>query len=982
MPEEHKGDVGGARAPEAGTHHPPPPDALLHRIVSAGNLREAWRHLERRASAPGIDHVTVVEFGRDVDRHLEALARELLEETYRPVPILRLRLRHDPDRPLAIPTIRDRLVQRAIAQVIAPMLEPLMSPAAWAYRRGRSVAAALSEVDRLLELGFRFFVRTDISKFFDRIPQEPLMAELEGAVRGPRVVRLIARFVSARVLEGAAYHLMLEGVAQGSGLSPLLANLYLRPFDEEVTGAGYPLLRYADDILVLTETREESAEVLDLMSRVAAGLGLELSARKTVRGHVADGFDFLGAHFAAGGRGPSRGAIEAATARADLIVNNHTPDEGRAQLLALAERWSDNYGALRLDHVRSLPMALALLIGPAGRGQIVRRQVLQRRSTALASRAPSWVHVELAAAWLSIGEGAAFLEEAREAARQGLTPELSTRLLALAEVPAEHGPAVLDALAPSASPEAISEALARAGCLHLATQSKARLDPPPQPVGLGAGPRARELAAAMATRFVGRDDAHLVYVKDARGHRRFVRREEGADEPAFLAHLDGARPLALYLALGGGGVRMAAITVTRDKSAHQPIDALAAVSAQLLDAATAIARAAQGLGLPALSEETGGEERRVWFLFSEPVSMRSARALLVRTCTEAGALHPSIRLQRSPENDAVREGPGPMVPLPLGLHPRTGSRSKLSLPDGVGREDPLEALLAAPTITRAQVQRLVARGPLAADKGRAKGQAIEQLLRTTPRALRLVLGCNVVRGLVEKARDLGHLDGLERSTLKELLGHLGDEGWRAMTLILELTGGERKRRGGPLDPTTLPEYPVSCAKVLKRHPRQAARHPCDCKFQGLPARTYSTPVLHVLAPREVPVFAALSVPKRRKGKAGPGGQPRPPGASRGAAVRSRTEKPPVTTPSVSRILSELEELNRERRKLEGRRSALHAQLERCFEVARSERIPVEGGALVRELTSEGPRYRLELDLSGGAAGAASPGSFVPEPRSR
>ena len=347
-----------------GDDRPALPEGLHARLCAAGTLAAAWDRVRRRGAGPGIDRVSVEEYAGDVGARLEALSRGLADGTYRPRPGLRTRCAADPTRQLAVPSVEDRIVQRALADLLTPAYEPVLSDAAFAYRPGRSVAQALDRVQGWIGAGFRCYCRTDVARFFDSIDRERLEGMLRADGVYERVVCLIGRLHGAGTLEGAAVVLAETGIPQGSGLSPLLSNVYLRSVDLAMGEVGYPYLRYADDMLLLAATPDEVGDAHEALAEALARLGLTLSARKTRRGHVAQGFDFLGLRFDERGRRVSAAAYAALHRRCGEVVREAG---GSVRAAArLVDEWESWHGPLRGAEVAGVALLAGCVARPAG----------------------------------------------------------------------------------------------------------------------------------------------------------------------------------------------------------------------------------------------------------------------------------------------------------------------------------------------------------------------------------------------------------------------------------------------------------------------------------------------------------------------------------------------------------------------------------------------------------------------------------------
>ncbi len=289
--------------------------SLIDKVYRPSTLYKGWVLVKANRGGAGVDHQTIEGFERDLESNLARLHEELRAGKYQPRPIRRVYIEKEgtrEKRPLGIPTVRDRVVQAALRLVMEPIFERMFHPKSYGFRPGRGCKDALREVDRLLAQGHCMVVDADLQSYFDSIPQDQLMREVRSQIADGRVLRLIEGFLKQGIVDGISHWVAEEGTPQGAVLSPLLANLYLHSFDVTMAEAGYQMVRYADDFVVLCRNGEEAARALDLMQSVIRAKGLRFHPDKI---HLADlriagqGFDFLGYRFEGKTRWPRQKSL-------------------------------------------------------------------------------------------------------------------------------------------------------------------------------------------------------------------------------------------------------------------------------------------------------------------------------------------------------------------------------------------------------------------------------------------------------------------------------------------------------------------------------------------------------------------------------------------------------------------------------------------------------------------------------------------------
>lgn len=277
--------------------------ALYDRIFRPDILRQAWEEVRRNGGSAGEDGVTIEDVEREgSEQFLAQIEQDLKAGTYRPRPVVRVYIPKvdGRQRPLGIPTVRDRVIQQACKLVIEPIFEANFHDNSYGFRPKRSAQQAVEVVKKALITGW-WVVDADIQSYFDTIDHTMLMSLLKRRISDRRVLKLISQWLKAGVLEDGVRNATEIGSPQGGVISPLLANIYLHVLDmywaERYASLG-KLIRYADDFVIVCRTQQDAETALQTVKHIMGILKLTLHPTKTRLVEMGqDGFDFLGFHF-------------------------------------------------------------------------------------------------------------------------------------------------------------------------------------------------------------------------------------------------------------------------------------------------------------------------------------------------------------------------------------------------------------------------------------------------------------------------------------------------------------------------------------------------------------------------------------------------------------------------------------------------------------------------------------------------------------
>ena len=313
--------------------------SLIDKVYAPDNLAAAFTRVAANGGAAGVDHQTVAQYESQLSVNQEKLATELKDGSYCPQAVRRVWINKPGTkerRPLGIPTVRDRVAETALRNVMEPIFERDFAEQSYGFRPQRGAKQALRRVDALLRAGYTWVVDADLKSYFDSIPHEPLLARVQEKVSDGRVIKLLQAYLEQGVMEGLASWTPTAGTPQGAVISPLLSNIYLDPLDRLLAERRAELVRYADDFVILCRTEAEAQQALSWVQDWTVRNGLSLHPEKTriVDATIRGGFDFLGYHFERGYRWPRAKSIKKLR---DTIRSKTRRTNGQALTVIIAD---------------------------------------------------------------------------------------------------------------------------------------------------------------------------------------------------------------------------------------------------------------------------------------------------------------------------------------------------------------------------------------------------------------------------------------------------------------------------------------------------------------------------------------------------------------------------------------------------------------------------------------------------------------------
>lgn len=272
--------------------------SLIDKIYREENLRQAFKQVKKNHGAPGEDGETVEDFAYKLDENIKRLHEELKTDAYKPSPVKRVEI-DKPDggkRPLGLPTVRDKVVQQAIVNIIEPHFDKDFHPSSYGYRKNHSQHQAVKKAEQFMnKYGLSHVVDMDLSKCFDTLNHDRIIASIGKKISDTRVLKLIRDILKAGVMVEGNYIATEKGSPQGGVCSPLISNIYLDYFDQKMKSKGIRIVRYADDTLIFARDKQSAGNYKAFATKILEEeMALTVNKEKTKITSVYEGVSYLG----------------------------------------------------------------------------------------------------------------------------------------------------------------------------------------------------------------------------------------------------------------------------------------------------------------------------------------------------------------------------------------------------------------------------------------------------------------------------------------------------------------------------------------------------------------------------------------------------------------------------------------------------------------------------------------------------------------
>lgn len=842
---------------------------IFEKVHNRENLEAAWRHVRSKNSQPGIDRVRVADFEKRLDANLDALQKEIMTGTYQPRPVMTYKDRRGkgPGRIIGISALRDRVVQQALVSAMSPVFDSKFLPCSFAYRRKKSAPAAVRMAEQRIKDGRAWVAQMDVSHFFDSIDHIILLKAIRETIDEKPLLRLISNLLKAKIFKQMGLFDATVGSQQGSGLSPLLSNIYLHPLDKamwKVFKNDY--LRYSDDITIFADESDRLKTARTMVETELAALKLSLNRDKTRVLHISAGFVYLGFYMDARGKGPGKKSIEHIEEKLDGLAplrRNDILKKRLDEVMVRVRGWHNYYKSVQAVTPPNLLSLVALVRLAIDVGETKYARDLIRQHEVFSHNHPE-MSVHIGDLFRELGMGP---QAAREYARAlELDPSLSLakdRVRSLGKQSLDDHSAIEDLKKVlHRNPhyregyEQLAEHYAKAGLYGFAEKAARRaleLDDSRE-----FGQSAEKIIAVSRQQcepldysdadltvflnlFKGRTNAHARQWVDERGRAGFLRVERPIGEADVKKHIDGVETLAVYPVTENDAVWFIVFDVDVAKRAilTSDEDRVARLVEKTQGDILRIKTVCRELGLPFYIEDSGYKGRHGWVFFDRELDAAKSILLGQEILKRAGDPLEDLVWEIFPHGKIDRRQC--LMKLPLGVNRKNNRRCLFIEDDGTPVAEPFFMLRNIKKLGENRAENT------AGDMRREMQSPIE--IRTNgeiaaPDGVKeMVNKCGVLNHLILKAKDTNYLTHYERVCLLYTITFAGEVGNEFLHKVISLClNYNRQFTQRHIDRRK--ESPISCAKIMENFSDLGERF-CGCKF-NVPPRGYPSPVLYIL----------------------------------------------------------------------------------------------------------------------------------------
>lgn len=939
---------------------------IFTKVIDLQKLMEAWNRVKRNKPVAGVDEVTWEDFDGEVKQNIRQLNIELSSHTYKSLPVRLVPLyKGEKVREVSLYAMRDKVVQQSLASELVRLYDSFMSESTYAYRPGRAALQAIGYLDKAISnRNYQWGLKADIRSFFDHIILEKLYQILGERIRETDVINLIRSCCEAPSLEkDGSLTAKTIGVYQGSGIAPVLSNIYLMKFDHEIRQRCKVYVRYSDDILILGESREELEEIQKFMALYLEQLGLTLHETKTKIVSLDENVEFLGYVLGKNGKQiPVKAEKNLDQSLEEVFLNRKlTLEEKLKKGSEILNGWEQYYNQKRsIGSIQEYAVVVYMM-----------QNHLEGRIEFLKETRKKFENVYRSICMYLVK----FWKEKN-------LPEMAVfeyeQLFGLAGLDGEQAVSQMETLLSSYDVLIIQEQVdvwtelmqeySDMGAYNRAAAVLQRIESlqnrernvesyenviqqdPLCEEGEQVQPKqlTAEWLAAFSSLFVGREDVYGEEQLLKGSKRQVVSKLEPLTDEVLKTHFSGKETIATYIQRTNQTVKYLILDVDISKKILLEGEEREQIKKYIPKAAARTAevlKLLEQMGIRGYVENSGYRGYHVWVFFTEWIPVRYVMMLEEALEDKLAEQDQDISIEFFPNKARIRGGSlGQSIKLPGGLHVKSGKRSGFCNEKFEPVEMTYEFLTGIAKYTPMALKRII--GTLGGGEKEKKKHELNQTLEgypELPQNVKVVVEhCNLVRYLCQKAQATGYLSHFERLTILYVFGHLGEEGKTFVHTVMEFTLNYQYHVTEKFI-QKLPAKPISCLKLRDQYKQITAEYGCSCNFKRT-KNCYPSPVLHAIKTSN-DVSGDITIPTSR-------------------TLTKAGEEKVVEEINIHKKVQDLAvrivEMKKQKRGVEKAILKVEGELEQIYDQAGVDCLEVDMGLLVRRKKGEGYEWLIEI----------------------
>lgn len=936
--------------------------SIYNKVIDLQKLHQAWERVRRNKPAAGVDNVTYEQFDARKQEELRQLNIDLKNHSYSALPVKRVVLyKGEKAREIALYAMRDKVVQQSVAAELNKLYDGRFSNQTYAYRNNMSSLNAVNAIEGEIQSGrYSWVLKVDILHFFDEMDWKILRGMLEKDIKEDDVLFLIEENVKSTMLEDSGELVeKRRGIYQGSGISPILFNIYMMEFDQWMARKEEFYVRYSDDMLLLGDSKEKMFEILREIKVKLHQIGLQVNESKTCCVSLEEGTDLLGYHFSVKGKSIPEKALQSLQDRLEtmwLTSANLSIEEKMTKAIEIIGGWEQYFREKRKSE--SIFEYMALIYAAQSRENYM-DELKERRQTI--RNIYKDIALYLLNVWKAAGQKQMELLE-YEQYYQIWNPETKEIEKELDELLANYEKMIIlesyDTaielmqiytdrgefekasfwMQRSAQIQNDKKTAAGESIFHISNDEEKKFI------------LNQDTAQKILQVFVGREDMFSKETLGYGGKRQTELQPLPLSEPKVMEHLRGEVTIGTYIQRPNGTVKYLVIDVDISKKIILQVQRNSKMFTSYLEQALRYAeevkKILKSLGINSYIEYSGCRGYHIWVFFTEWIPVRYVNMLSDVVESKISAIkQDEICIEFFPNKTRIKaERFGQVIKLPYGRHIRTGEQSYFLDDSGNPFVELNHFLDSLSKNSLTAVKKVLAKniGMKEDIQEKTVDTNLEVFGQIENEATEILKKCNLMRYLCQKAVKTGYLSHAERLSVLYVFGHLGNDGHEFVHMIMSHTLNYQYNTTERFI-QRIPAKPVSCIKLREQYKQITAEYGCSCTFKRS-KNCYPSPVLHAIALTNN-VNAEVTLPTSR-------------------TMTKENEKKVLEEINVHKKAQELAsrilEMKKQRRGIDAAILKVEKELEKIYDNANVDCLEVEMGMLVRRRTDQGYGWLIEI----------------------